>query len=57
MLRFDDVITRVITSALKTVHKKVAYQLLIGRGEILGYFCLVNQNWSLKLCDLCNSNS
>ena len=40
-MRFGDVIIRVITSAPKKVHIQVTYRLLIGRGEISDYFCLI----------------
>ena len=61
-MRFGDVIIRVIKSAPKKVYKHVTYRLLVcksfGRGEISGYyFCLIGHIWSLKLCDLSNSNS
>ena len=55
-MRFGDVIIRVITSAPKKVYKQVTYRLLIGRGEIPGYFCLISYIWSLKLCDLSRGN-
>ena len=42
MLPFGGVIIRVIMSALKKVHKQVAYRLLIDRGKILGDFCLIS---------------
>ena len=38
-LRFGDIITRVIVSAPKKVHKQVAYWSQIGRGKIPRYFC------------------
>ena len=41
-MRFDDAIVRLITSAPKKVYKQVTYRLLIGRGEIPGYFCLIS---------------
>ena len=58
---FGDAIIRVITSAPKKVYKQVTCRLLVrepfGRGEIPGYyFCLISCIWSLKLCDLSNSN-
>ena len=57
-MRFGDAIIRVNTSASKKVYKQVTYRLLIGRGEIPGYhFRLTSHIWSLKLCDLSNSNS
>ena len=40
----------------KKIHKQVAYWLLVGRGEIRGYFCSISYMWSLKLCNLCNRN-
>ena len=55
-LRFGDVISRISISALKKVRKQVVYRLLIGRDETPGYFCLTSLIWSLKLCDLSNSN-
>ena len=42
MLRFDDVIVWLIMSALKKVHKQVAYRLLISSGKTPSYFCLVS---------------
>ena len=55
---FGGVIIRVITSTPKKVYKQVTYRLLIGCGEIPGYyFCLISYIRSLKLCDLSNSNS
>ena len=56
-MRFGEVIVHVITSAPKKVYKQVTYRLLIGRGEIPDYFCLISYIRSLKLCDLSNSNS
>ena len=41
-MRFSDIIIRVITSAPTKVYKQETYRLLIGRGEIPGYFCLIN---------------
>ena len=41
-MRFGDEIIRVITSAPKMVYKQVTYRLLIDRGKIPGYFCLIS---------------
>ena len=41
-LRSDDVIICLIMPSLKKVHKQVACRLLIGRGKIPGYFCLIS---------------
>ena len=41
-LCFSDVIISVIMSALKKVHRQIAYRLLKGSGKIPGYFCLIS---------------
>ena len=59
-MRFGDAIIRVMISTPNRVRKQVTYWLLVcepfGCGEIPGYFCLISYIWSLKLCDLSNSN-
>ena len=41
-MRYGDVIIGVIISALKKIHKQVAYRLSIGSGEIPGCFRFIS---------------